>query len=50
MSNTHKTPVQIAADKRTRALRLPTNRKPPTNAVQIVIAPSRGEIYWSEKR
>ena len=46
---THKTPEQIARDKRARALSLPTNRKPPERKVHIAIAPRNPVIYpvWS---
>ena len=47
---THKTPEQLAADKRARALSLPTNRKPPSRKVHVIITPSRGQIYWSGKQ
>jgi len=42
-----KTEQQKAADKKARSLLLPTKRKRPHKAVQIVIPPSRGVIYWS---
>ena len=46
---THKTPEQIARDKRARALSLPTNRKPPARKQHIEITPRSTVVYphWS---
>jgi len=45
-----KTPVQIAADKRHKALSLPTARAKPRNTQQLVIAPRSAAIYpdWNK--
>jgi len=45
-----KTPTQIAADKRHKRLSLPTNRKPPAHAQQLVIAPRSTQMIDWRKR
>jgi len=44
-----KTPLQLASDKRQKALLLPTKRAKPRNVQQIVIAPRRTQLlpHWS---
>jgi len=46
-----KTPAQIAADKRHKALSLPTNRKPPTQVQKtFIIAPREDQMIDWRKR
>jgi len=40
----HKTPAQLAADKRASSLSLSTDRKKQVNRVQIVIEPASGIV------
>jgi len=52
MSSNHKTEAQKAADRKASELLLPTKRKRPTKAVQIVIEPASKIVYpdWRKKR